>query len=176
MNIRLLFDSPRRLWLSIALTILTILIIMAVVLAVRINQAFDRVEQAKASPAPTLSTDATLPPMPTTGPLTTQDQEYLATDDPFDALGDPTPVVLSAVAAWVRLDVEAMQKVYLPAALDSVVGTPPGRGFRVTGPAEVVEPGPTRSVLIVPTSVQPLEVVTVGVEGRWMVESIGYRR
>jgi hypothetical protein len=172
-----IFQSPRRLWASIGTTIIAIFVVMALVLAVRINQALDGVPTA--APSATGS-DAGLPVLPdvdVSPSLTTRDQEFLDTPsaDPFADLGDPTPVVLSAVDAWRTMDIEAMERVYLPAALDQVVSTPPGSGFHVTGEATVVTPGPTRSVLTVPTSVRLLEVVAVGVDGKWMIESIGYR-
>ena len=175
--IRRMFSSPRRLWVTIGTTIIVIFVVMAGVLAVRINQALDGVPRA--SPSAT-GPDAGLPVLPevdVSPSLTTRDQEYLdrPTADPFADLGDPRPVVLSAVEAWRTMNIEAMQKAYLPAALDEVVSTPPGTGFRVTGEPKVTEPGPTRSVLTLPTNVKLLEIVTVGVDGRWMIESIGYR-
>jgi hypothetical protein len=169
------FSSPRRLWMTVGTTIIVIFVIMAMVLAVRINQALDVAPTA--SPTATGDGLPVLPDVDVSPSLTTRDQEFLDTPtaDPFADLGDPRPVVLSAVEAWRSMDVEAMQKAYLPAALDEVVSTPPGTGFRVTGEIEVTKPGPTRSVLTLPTNVRLLEIVVVGVDGRWMIESIGYR-
>lgn len=165
------FESPRRLWITIGTTIIVVFVIMAMVLAVRINQALEAVPAASPTAAPGL------PAVDVSPTLTTRDQEYLdsPTADPFKDLGDPRPVVLSAVEAWRSMNVEAMQKAYLPAALDQVVSTPPGSGWRITGEIKIAEPGPTKAVLTLPTNVKQLEITAVGVDGRWMIESIGYR-
>jgi hypothetical protein len=176
-RVRAMFTSPRRLWSTVAITVAVCLFAMATVLAVRINTTLDRMETAKARPSIGVTAPGdVVPPVPdlaSTGPLTTRDEEFVA--DPFADLGDPTPVVLAAVASWKGMDVEAMQRVFLPGALEQVIGTPPARSFRVTGEAVVETPGPTRSVLLLPTTVKPLEVIVVAVENRWMIESIGYR-
>lgn len=170
-----IFESPRRLWMTIATVIIIVFVVMAGVLGVRIHLALEGISPT-AKPTATSGLPV-LPDVDVSPSLTTRGQEYLdePTADPFADLGDPRPGVLSAVEAWRTMDIEAMQKAYLPAALDQVVSTPPGRGFKVTGEITVTKPGPTRSVMTLPTNVRLLEIVTVGVDGRWMIESIGYR-
>lgn len=173
--VRTMFSSPRRLWITIGITIMIVFVVMAIVLAVRINRTLESIPTA----SPSATGDAGLPVLPdvdASPSLTTRDQEFLETptNDPFADLGDPRPVVLSAVDAWQDMDVERMQKSYLPASLDEVIANPPGSGWKITGEITVTEPGPTRTVLTLPTSVRLLEIVAVGADGRWMIESIGY--
>lgn len=168
-----MFYSPRRLWLTIGCTFLGVMVVMATVLAVRIDRTLGSIPHAK--PSVEMTTEP-LDMTPVTPTLTTRDQEYIDSPpaDVFADLGDPTPRVLAAVDAWVDGDIEGMQKRYLPAALDDVIGNPPGNGFRLTGEPVVAESGPTRSVLRIPTSAGMLEIVAVGVDGQWMIESMGY--
>ncbi len=172
-TVRTMFSSPRRLWSTIGVTIAMVFVVMAVVLSVRINQALEDVPPSRPS---TSGVAGVATPAGVAPSLTTRDQEFLdaPTGDPFAALGDPRPGVLSAVDAWVDMDVDRMRKVYLPASLDEVIANPPGGGWRIAGEIKVTEPGPTRAVLTLPTNVRLMEIVVVGVGGRWMIESIGY--
>lgn len=167
------FQSPRRLFGTAAASVLVVMTGVALVLALRINAALDDVGRARADPMAT--TIATLAPV-ATGTLTTRDQEYLnQTPDAFADLGDPRPRAQSAVAAWIRGDLDAMQEIYLPAALDDAVGSPPAPGFRIQGEPWVESGGPTRAVILARTNGPLLEIVMVGADDVWMVESIGYR-
>lgn len=182
-----LFDRPGRLAAVLTGVAVASLIAVVVVLALRVQGLSEQMTPgATPTPSGTALPGLTPPtggeqglatpdPAPTTGGLTRPDSSFATvTEQAFPDAGDPTPIAIEAVNEWIKWDFAALEDNLLPGVLEEAVANPPARDMRVDGVAKVTEPGPTQSVVTVPTNKGDLLVTCVTVNGSWMIESMGW--
>lgn len=174
------FENPRRMNAILIGAVAVILVGLVITMTWRTEAALDRMESRSTPTASPTGVDLS-GPLPderyATTPTAPVPTSALANPDEsaFPNAGDPTPIVLSAVDTWRRWDFDVLGKYMLPGVLEEATANPPARDMKVTGVARVSEPGPTQSVVDVPTNKGVLAVTTVVVDGEWKVESLGWK-
>lgn len=188
-----LFERPGRPQRVALVVVILALVLLVAILWFRVaslassTRTPDVAASPAVSPSERLSPDQRLatpgPASPSASePLTGQGPDATFTPAPvetipqaFTDLGDPRPVALRSVRAWLAGRNSDLEGDLLPGVLDEALANPPRRGARINGTARVTEPGPTASVVVVPTSRGDLSVSLVVVNReRWMVEAFGW--
>lgn len=181
-----LFERPGRLWAVTGIACVTGLVLAVVVLIVRVDRTADALERRTAEPSITVSTGGesfgiTPDPAPTRRPLGPTEPDITPTSidtNAFVDAGDPEPRVIAAINAWADWQFEDFATYMLPAAEEDATANPPGSqpgDLKITGVAEVVEPGPSQSVVKVPTNKGTLLVDVVIQDRQWWIASMGWQ-
>jgi hypothetical protein len=178
-----LLEKPGRLGMTLGIVGAVVLVAMMLMINYRVDKLGDSIPTATpdqgvgSTPLDTGDGErlATPEPTPTDGDLTVPDDAYATvTDRAFPDAGDPTPTAIEAVNEWMAWDFQGLEDNLLPGVLEEATANPPQRGTRVDGVARVTTPGPTQSVVTVPTTKGKLNVTLVVTEGKWMIESMGW--
>lgn len=190
-----IFDKPGRPERLLVLAALLAVAVMVLVLLVRVNALSDRANQVdNADPAavPTAGERGLATPGPTDLPqadgglssgqpdeaITPAPDGGLQTDptqQAFPSVGDPTPIALRAVRNWLAGRYSDLEGDLMPGVLEEVTANRPPAGTAINAAAHLSAPGPTESVVTVPTNKGDLNVTLIVVNSkRWMVESMGW--
>ncbi len=169
-----IFANSRRAGALIVGAALAATLMAALVLGYRFHHLTGEMRAAGARPTPAVTAGA---PLPLTGPAAVT-ATIAPTPPGLPDLGDPRPVVLEVVNAWIdgRLNDPSITGDAQPAALEDLTAHAPAAGLQINGTAVVSTPGPSASTVSVPTNRGDLLVDVVSSDGAWAVADLGWSR
>lgn len=178
-----IFENPRRLYTTAAVTGVVCAVLLIAVLGYRVHQLSgltDRVTQPQATeplatgqPLEQVTSEA----LPSIDPYATTTPDVPLKGNPtYPKAGDPLPVALDAVNAWLGADYEHLEGLCQPAAYEDLSASPVPEGTQVDGTGSTTLSGPTASEVRVPTNNDKgdLLVTLVTQDDDWKVTSFGW--
>lgn len=163
-----IFDRPSRAYLALISIVVLGVTIAVIVLSVRVHGITRAVQHGTGTE---VTRDERLVGTPASTPSLTLSTPTAST---FPSLGDPRPIVLDVVQAWIdgKPDVPHVS----PAALEDLSAHAAPTGLYVTGTARLNRSGPTAALVIVPTTLGGLAVDVALSDGDWSVTGVGWDR
>lgn len=163
--INYVFDNPRRLKV-IAAGLATTLVMLFVVLT--LNRMPDRTQSTSVGPIIQGERTQTglLPPSPAPDRAS-----------PTPNYGPSAPIALEAVQAFLQNDRTGLARLAQPEVMEGVDEAPKRPAdVAITGTVKVIQPGPTRQRVQVPTTDGPMLLDMVVIDGAWKVMDMRYAR
>jgi hypothetical protein len=165
-----LFKSTARAGTVIVVTLIVTCLMMTGVIVLRMHRAEQALRHGVARHG--LPSVSVLTGTPIATPNLVLGTHAVTVPDAFPSLGDPRPIVLDVVNAWIAGVPDTGH--VAPAALEDLSTHAAPDGLLVTGTARIMRPGPTAALVSVPTSQGVLDVNVAVMDGNWSVTGVGW--